>query len=176
MPLTKEAVDVQMGAKTDTFQVADANTGELKPKVITKDRQLDEVKQILVKEKWFFDKQHSTMQVRILGLCPIRFEDKTDQSGNPTGDIAKIPAFWIYFPESRKIMANHEIFNRFNDAQHISFDDFFFQRRFSSYIYRESNVYDNRNVSDYASGVEALYESDKIKESLFNIEHDLWEY
>ncbi len=176
VPLTKEAVDAAMGAGSDTLKIPDATTGELTTKVVPKERQLDEVKQFMIKEKWFFDKQHSTMQVRIIGLCPIRYEYKPDQNGNPTDDLAKIQTFWIYYPELRKIMANHEIFNRFNDAQHISFDDFFFQRRFSSYIYKESNVYDNRIVSSYAPGIESLYESDRIKESLFTIEHDLWEY
>jgi gliding motility associated protien GldN len=175
-PLTKELVDVQMGAKTDTIKVPDPNTGAIETKVVKKDRQVEEVKQILIKEKWFFDKQHSTMQVRILGICPIRLSPREDQNGNPTEEIERKKTFWIYFPEARAIMANHEIYNRNNDAQHISFDDFFFQRRFASFIFAETNVYNNRPIQDYASGIETLYESDRIKESLFNMEHDLWEY
>ena len=175
-PLTKELVDVQMGAKTDTIKVPDPNTGAIETKVVKKDRQVEEVKQILIKEKWFFDKQHSTMQVRILGICPIRLSPREDQNGNPTEEIERKKTFWIYFPEARAIMANHEIYNRNNDAQHISFDDFFFQRRFASFIFAETNVYNNRPIQDYASGIETLYESDKIKETLFNMEHDLWEY
>ena len=174
--LTKEEVDVQMGAKTDSIKVPDPTTGELVSKVITKERQVDAVKQILVKEKWFFDKQHSTMQVRILGLCPILVSNKEDETGAPTDEIKKSQTFWIYYPEARNILANHEMYNRFNDGQYISFDDFFFQRRFSSYIYQESNPYDNRIIADYASGIEGLYESERIKESLFTFEHDLWEY
>ena len=176
VPMTKEQVDAAMGAKIDTIRVPDPNTGELVTKVIQKERQLDEVKQIMIKEKWFFDRQHSTMQVRILGFCPIRLHLREDEAGNPTDEQIKSKTFWIYFPEARKIMADHEIYNRFNDAQHISFDDFFFQRRFSSYITAETNVYNNRLIMDYASGIETLYESEKIKESLFKMEHDLWEY
>lgn len=176
VPLTKETVDEKMGAKTDTIKVPDPTTGAIETKAIKKERQIDEVKQILVKEKWFFDKQHSTMQVRIVGLCPIRLTPKVDASGQPTGEIEKRKTFWIYYPEARSILANHEIYNRHNDAQNISFDDFFFQRRFSSYIFAESNVYANRLIQEYASGIETLYESERIKESLFNMEHDLWEY
>ena len=175
VPLTKESVDYQMGAKTDTTKVADPNTGELVQKVIKKDRQMDEVKQILVKEQWFFDRNYSTMQVRILGLCPVRLAYKEDQ-GVVTDQLEKKLTFWVYYPEARKILANHEIYNRFNESQRISFDDFFFQRRFNSYIFRESNVYNNRAIMDFASGIETLYESEKIKEALFNMEHDLWEY
>jgi gliding motility associated protien GldN len=173
-PLTKEEVDEAMGVRTDSTTVTDPNTGELKLSVVKKDRAIDEVKQILVKEKWFFDRQRSVMDVRILGLCPIRLTQSEDTA--EAGNIKKQLTFWIYFPEVRSLLANHEIFNRNNDAQHISFDDFFFQRRFNSYIFRESNVYNNRSIQDYASGVETLYESERIKESLFNMEHDLWEY
>jgi len=64
-PLTKEQVDVQMGAKVDTIKVPDPNTGELVTKVIQRDRQIEAIKQIMIKEKWYFDKQLSTMQVRV---------------------------------------------------------------------------------------------------------------
>jgi hypothetical protein len=50
------------------------------------------------------------------------------------------------------------------------------QRRFSSIIVAESNVYDNRQVNQYKTGKEALIEAERIKEYIFNVEHDLWEY
>ena len=167
-PLTKEQVDVQMGAKTDTIKVPDPNTGELVTKVIQRDRQIEAIKQIMIKEKWYFDKQLSTMQVRVLGICPILVRNKEDQNGNPTEEIEKKLTFWVYYPEVRN--------NRFNDAQYYSFDDLFTQRRFSSFIFKESNVYDNRPIGSYTSGIETLYESERIKESIFKYEHDLWEY
>jgi gliding motility associated protien GldN len=177
VPMTKEEIDLSMGAKQDTQKIPDPSTGQIISKVIKKDRQKDEIKQIMIKEQWFFDKSYSTMQVRILGLCPIRLYYKEDPTtGLPTDALTKGQTFWIYYPEARKILVNHEIYNRNNESQRVSFDDFFFQRRFSSYIYRESNVYNNRAVSEYSPGVESLYESDRIKESLFTIEHDLWEY
>jgi hypothetical protein len=46
---------------------------------------------------------------------------------------------------------------------------------FSSYIVKESNVYD-RSIQSYARGVDALLESERIKEELFTVEHDLWHY
>ena len=56
-----------------------------------------------------------------------------------------------------------------------SFDDLFIKRRFGSYITKESNVYDRR-IEDYASGLNALLESERIKSEIVNMEHDLWEY
>ena len=138
------------------------------------------VKQLLVKEKWFFDKQHATWKVRIVGIAPIKVYNKTliDANGNQSisPEVSREPLFWIYFPEFRDLFARNETYNRFNDAQNVSFDDLFMQRRFASYIFGESNVYDNRYIGDYLLGDDILYEADKIKQSLFETEHDLWEW
>ena len=83
---------------------------------------------------------------------------------------------WIYFPSVRPLLANHEVFNSNNDAERRTFDDIFFKRRFSSYIYQETNVYDNRYIGEFKQGLDALMESDRIKDFVFKFEHDLWEY
>lgn len=128
------------------------------------------VKKIRVKEDWFFDKQRSVLDVRILGLCPIT--EQYDENGEFKGYK---PLFWIYFPEAREVFASSEVFNRFNDAARLTYDDIFFKRMFSSYIYKEANVYD-RLIAEYATGMDALLESERIKNDIFLLEHDLWEY
>jgi hypothetical protein len=57
----------------------------------------------------------------------------------------------------------------------MTWEDLFEMRFFASYIYKESNVYDRR-LQDYLSGVDLLLEADKIKQEIFNFEHDLWSY
>ncbi len=176
VPLDRSKIDDVFGAGTETIKKPDLNTGLMVDTIIKNDRKTDEVKQILVKEKWFFDKNHSVMNVRIVGLCPIRVYNRLDDQGLPTDFILKRLTCWVYFPEIRPLLARHEMFNNNNDAQRISFDDYFMQRRFNSYIFAESNVYENRQISSYALGLDALLEADKVKEYLFNMEHDLWEY
>ena len=84
--------------------------------------------------------------------------------------------FWVYFPEARNYLINAEVFNLVkNDAERRTYDDIFMKRMFSSTIVKESTVYD-RNVSDFMVGLDALLEAERIKEELFNFEHDLWEY
>jgi len=178
--MTKADIDANLDAGEKKTQIIDA-AGNPIDSTYRQDRRRDEVKKLLIKEKWFFDKQHSTMQVRILGLCPIRVFPKVVQGQNSAeaGDDAEIvmkQVFWVYYPEARNLLASHAIFTRFNDAQQVSFDDLFMQRRFSGYIFKESNVYNNRRVEEYATGVEALLEADRIKQYLFEVEHDLWEY
>ncbi len=176
VPMTRDQIDNAFGAGTDTIKTADPTTGELVTRAVTRERQTDQVKEILVKEKWFFDKNASVMKVQIIGLCPIRVYYRLDNQGLPTDQIEKKKTFWVYFPEIRPILADHEIFNPNNDAQQISYDDFFWQRRFQSFIFAESNVYNNRNINQYELGMNVLLEAQRIQESLFNTEHDLWEY
>lgn len=174
--MTIDQVDRAFDAGTDTNMTPDPTTGELVPVIVENPRKTYEVKKLLVKEKWFFDKNHSVMKVRIIGISPIRVYNRVDDQGMPTEEILQMQTFWVYFPEIRPILANHEVFNRQNDSQRISFDDFFMQRRFGSHIFAVSNVYDNRWNNTYTQGVDALMEAEKQKEWLFNIEHDLWEY
>ena len=127
------------------------------------------IKNWWVKEDWFFNKQSGTMEVRINGLCPLK--EKLDPT---TGEVlGYIPLFWVYFPQCQPILAKTEVYNTKNDAQRISYDDLFRKRMFSSIIFKESNVYD-RNVGDYAIGIEGILETERIKEDIFNMEHDMW--
>jgi gliding motility associated protien GldN len=119
-----------------------------------------------VKEDWFFDKQRSVMDVRIIGIAPV-FQSECE------GQQFTSELFWLYFPECRYVFQNFFVYNAHNDAQRMSFDDLFWKRDFSSYIYKESNIFD-RKVNPTHRGVDALLESEKIKGEMFRMEHDLW--
>jgi gliding motility associated protien GldN len=120
-----------------------------------------------IKEDWFFDKQRSVMDVRIIGICPIVYDVQMGQV------LGEKPLFWLYFPECRYVFQNFFVYNPGNDAQRMSYDDLFWKRQFSSYIHKESNIFD-RLISPMHLGVEALLESEKIKGEMFQLEHDLW--
>jgi len=126
----------------------------------------EEILRYRLKEEWIFDKQRSEFKVRIIGIAPMAVNQKSKLI---------IPMFWLYFPEWRHVFVNHEVFNRKNDAERRTFDDIFLKRQFSSYIIKESNVFD-RNIAEKHKGLDALLESERIKQELFNFEHDLWEY
>jgi len=127
--------------------------------------------QYWVKEDWFFDKQRSVLDVRIIGLCPL--VEKKTETGESTG--ASTALFWIYFPEARPVFANQEVYMRHNDAERRTFEDIFWKRMFSSYVRKESNVYD-RNIVEYKSGLDVLLEADRVKNDIFMWEHDLFHF
>ena len=173
-PTTMEIVNQRLGAGTETKMQEDLNTGEMIEIVINNERKPEDVKKYLMKETWFFDKQRAMLDVRIIGLCPLRLYYKVEDVDEEELQTSKI--FWVYFPSIRPLLANHEVFNATNDAERGTFDDIFFKRMFSSYIFQETNVYDNRLINQYALGLDAILESEKIKEDIFRLEHDLWEY
>lgn len=123
-----------------------------------------------IKEVWVFDKQRSERYVRIIGVAPVILL-KNDQ-----GEVkGKKDLFWLYFPECRYVFANNEVYNLHNEAQRMTFDDLFQKRIFAGYIIKEDNVF-NRQIAEYARGIDALLESERIKNDLFIMEHDLWHY
>lgn len=177
--LSYDQIVKNFGAEDQTKTQPNPLTGTDTTITVKGEMRWSEVKELMVKEIWFFDKQHSTMQVRILGICPIRQYFRTLQTGEEevSGELQRTQLFWINFPEARKVLANTACYNEFNDAQRITFDDLFFKRRFSSYIIRESNVFNNRQINEYTfGGVPNMQESERIKNDLFTFEHDLWEY
>ncbi len=159
-----------MGATIDTVITFDPETYEEQLQVVRNDINPEDVKRFRLKEVWFFDEETSTLQVRILGIAPL--VDKTDENGN---FLYEKPMFWVYYPEAREILSRERVFNIGNDASPITWEDLLEMRYFASYIYKESNVRDRR-IQDYLTGIDLLLEADKIKQEIFNFEHDLWSY
>lgn len=148
----------------------DAKTGDkVSSKMQAGEFNPDSVVKFRIKEDWIFDKQRSVFEPRIIGIAPMI---KQKVSGL---NLDYQPAFWIYFPAARQVLATKEAYNRLNDATGLSFDDVFNKRLFSSYIVKESNDKDER-IKDYAQGIDRLYESEKVKKSLLDWELNLWQY
>lgn len=169
-PLTKTEALKELG-EWETIYREDDFGNMITDSVFTDVTSYD-VKQYWIKEDWFFDRERSVMDVRIVGICPV--QEKMEQDGITFKGYK--PLFWIYFPEARYVFANFDVFNTYNDAERRTFEDIFWKRIFSSYIRKESNVY-NRLVQDYkGTNIDMLLEAETIKTQIFNYEHDLWHY
>lgn len=169
-PISYDQIKATFGSSTQ--QHRNLTTGQMETTVVQNEIIPEEVKQLYIKEVWYFDKQRSSLQVRIMGICPIRVfyreDDKTIEHKNKL--------FWVYYPEVRPLLAKNESLNARNGARNFSFDDLFLMRFFDGYIYKEENDYNNRDILSYASGEYAARESERIKKAIFDYEQDLWEY
>jgi len=181
VPMTQQEINSVGGAKEEIIEVTDWDAVALgadpedakttRTNIVPFNR--NTVKKWRLKEEWFFDKQRSVMDVRILAIAPLQ-EDKDEVNGQLLGTFS--PLFWVYFPEAREILINAEVFNLVkNDAERRTYDDIFWKRMFSSTITKEANVMD-RKINEYMVGLDALLEAERIKTEIFNMEHDLWEY
>jgi gliding motility associated protien GldN len=129
----------------------------------------DSIVKFRIKEQWIFDRQRSVFEPRIIGIAPMK---KIKVAGV---NLDYQPAFWIYFPDARQVLATKEAINRHNDNTGLSYDDIFMKRLFASYITKESNDKDLR-IKDYAQGLDRLYESERVKKELQDWELNLWQY
>ncbi len=158
---SKETVEIETGEyDLDGFPMMKDST------IITGEIREDEVYFLRIKEDWFIDRARSVEDVRIIAFTLLA---ETEKGHTPLG--------WIRYndPEVRELLANSEVYNMDNDRARRSYDDIFRKRIFSSYIIRESNDF-NRRIEDYARGVDALLESQRIEDYLFEMEEDMWEY
>jgi len=153
-----------------------------------------------IKEDWFFDKQRSLLDRRIISIAPlVRYSVDLTSNLSERGDLLvynkegksfkyengefieytdnyeEREVFWLYFPELRNVIVNYFVYNDKSDAQWMSFDDLFWKRQFNAQIYKSSDKFD-REIEDYKYGVDALYEAERIKDEVRKWEIDVWNY
>ena len=153
-----------------------------------------------IKEDWFFDKQRSLLDRRIISIAPLaRYSVDLTSDLSERGDLLvynkegksfkyengefieytdnyeEREVFWLYFPELRNVIVNYFVYNDKSDAQWMSFDDLFWKRQFNAQIYKSSDKFD-REIEDYKYGVDALYEAERIKDEIRKWEIDVWNY
>ena len=127
-----------------------------------------------IKGFWYFDKRQGELKYRLLALCPVTPEAR--DAGNDKADV--IDLFWVYFPTVRDILHESKAFNDKNSAMPISFDHLLNSRRFSGSIYKEENVYGDREIEKYMkdNSQNQLLESERVKEKIRSFESDMWNY
>ena len=127
-----------------------------------------------IKGYWYFDNRQSELKYRMLAICPVAPEAR--EIGKENADVIEL--FWIYFPSVRDVLHEAKAFNSKNSAMPITFDHLLNSRRFSGQIYKEDNVYGDREVSQYMkeNAQLQLLESERIKDKIRDFEQDMWNY
>ena len=145
--------------------------------VIRRDIGPADINSFIVKGLWYFDKRQGELKYRILGVAPaapdVNFiDDENSENSEP------IPMFWVFYPEVRDILHEAKAFNNNNSASPISFDHLLNSRRFHGVIYKEENVYGDREVEEYITdnALMQLLESERIKNKIRDFEQDMWSY
>jgi len=178
-PMTfKQIAEVMLG-KPKTISIPDFNQDPDGSKGIMKDTTImaefnpDKVERYEIKEEWVFDKESSRMHVRILGIAPLQSIYEADGSLR-----AVTPVFWVYYPDTRPMLAKYEAYNGKNFGARMSWEELFESRMFASRIIK--STIDNPGdlfIDGYVKDpILQLLEGDDMKEKIFNYEQDLWSY
>ena len=131
----------------------------------------------LIQEVTFFDKHTSRMHTKIMAIAPLH-SDKIAlrDSSDIMESLRQSIMFWIPFDALRPYLAMQYLIPNRNETKHVTYDEFFQKRLFSSYIVGEGNMY-NRWIPDYEGDPEKIKrEQERIETELLNFEQDLWEY
>jgi gliding motility associated protien GldN len=165
----------KVNGKWVTETVPSASAAVLDPQYIDK-RELgaQDISGYKIKGFWYFDKRQGELKYRLLAICPVAPEAR--DIGKENGDV--IDLFWVYFPAVRDILHEAKAFNDKNSAMPITFDHLLNSRRFNGQVYKEENVYGDRQIADYMkdNAQNQLLESERVKEKIRSFESDMWNY
>lgn len=142
--------------------------------IVRTDLSAIDVSDYKIKGYWYFDKRQSELKYRLLGICPIVPDVYT--VGKDEQDYIEI--FWVYFPAAREVLHEAKAFNDRNSAMPITFDHLLNSRRFNGVIYKEENVYGDREIAEYMkeNAQMQLLESERVKDKIRDFEQDMWNY
>ena len=131
----------------------------------------------MIQEIIFFDKHYSRMYSKILAIAPLNADNATFYEGMPVMDaLYQQLLFWVPFDAFRPYMAQQYVTPRGSDSKRMTFDDFFAQKKYTSYLVGINNIY-GRMIPESATTYEEIQrEQERIERELLSVEQDLWEY
>jgi len=131
----------------------------------------------LIQEIVFFDKHTSRMYSKIMAIAPIyAFHPDNTQSRNAFKYFQESVLCWFAFDELRPYLAKQYVIPNGNETQRLTFDEFFAQKLYSSYLLGDSNMFNRTLLETAIDPVKIKKEQDRIETELLNFEQDLWEY
>jgi hypothetical protein len=103
----------------------------------------------LIQEIIFFDKHTSRMYSKIIGIAPLyALHPDNVESKETMGYFRGSVICWFAYDELRPYLAKQYAIPNGNDTQRMTFDDFFSQKLYASYLLGDSNMF-NRMLLDY---------------------------
>jgi len=137
----------------------------------------ERIKKFRVVEDWIFDKTRSQYYVRIISIAP-QYELRIGGVKLGWQDLCVLKYYSQDGKDLRHLFVDKMVLNRQTTSPELSYDDWFEQRLFSSYIIKTANVHDTyiRNEAEFKdNGTEALLEAERKQRELQEREENLYE-
>ncbi|MEI6312101.1 MAG: gliding motility protein GldN [Bacteroidota bacterium] len=161
---------LSIGCTNYDMDIMDPESFDVMTKTISKCPTDKDIVKYRLMEDWYFDKNTSSLKVHIISIAPIM------QVTNSEGIfIGYAPMYWLNFDQLRNVLVKYPVYNAKNDDSKFSWDDLFISRTFNSLVIKESNVFD-RKIAEYATGIDAVLEGQRVDNEMLSNEHDVWSY
>lgn len=137
-----------------------------------------EVFEYALREVWFVGRQDSRQDSRRIALAPMKETYRVVGGGVPDIYLGRLPIFWVPMqnPRVRNLLVRYTAYvDPNNMVAQPSWDWVFINQHYTAYTTRESNMQD-RAISSYVTGHDAIIEAERIEEKVFEIENEMWEY
>ena len=141
----------------------------------------------MILEVVFFDKHYSRLFSKIIAIAPMSSEDIEGEDTPITDALYQSLRFWVVYDDFRPYMARQYMIPQSNDSKRVTFEQFFAQKLYTSYIIGDSNMYDRMLAQAATRGrdeqedkaiieQELKKEQQRLENELMTFELDLWEY
>ncbi|NDP22793.1 MAG: gliding motility protein GldN [Paludibacter sp.] len=131
----------------------------------------------LIQEIVFFDKHTSRMYTKIISIAPLyTLHPDNTQSKESFRYFQESVLCWFAYDELRPYLAKQYVIPNGNESQRLTFDEFFSQKLYSTYLVGDSNMF-NRMLLEFVVNPDKIKKEQKrIETDLMNVEQDIWEY
>lgn len=147
--------------------------------VVERFNPVEKIKQFMLLEEVYFDGKTGQQRTQIIAIAPLYAKSIAGV------DLGLIPLCWLKFydrkdqeTDCRDVLVNSLMYNSGNPYHKFSYDDWFEQRQFSSFIIKESNPYDIFIMDDpevKRDGIIALIKAAYLRDRKLEQEHDMYE-
>lgn len=176
--LTKD----QFAVRTSKIDTSDYAINQLNAGLALEEGDIDyinldtrSVRLIKIKGMWYIDKRMGELRYRLLGIAPM---GPDVQSQSFTNEEDYVDLFWVWYADAREYLHKFKVFNPRNSSSRLSFDDLLNARRFHSIIYKSQGAAGTGKIEEYLpqDSKAQIAESKRIKESILQMETDMWNY
>lgn len=131
----------------------------------------------LTQEIVFFDKHYSRMFSKIIAIAPMNSNNPNNSRSKITMDFFRESILcWFSFDELRPYLAKQHVIPNGNETQRLTFDEFFAQKYYSSYLLGDANMFNRTLLETFNNPEKIRKEQKRIETEMLNFELDLWEF
>jgi hypothetical protein len=183
--------DVAGAQYVDPLFDKDATTNGLKLSSRIYDRFSKSINRFMIQRVFYFDKNLSRFNSKIIAIAPLKVEDsgsgagESEEEGEAQGpDIQLVKTAlkesvlaWLLLDDLKVQFAKQPVYQIDNIAQRVSYFEFFTKRMFGDYLVGDNNLFRRIYSSTQEITTKQLKdEVNNIREKIVKIESEVWDY